>query len=97
MADSETPRNGNGTVRLPWNVLMWLIGIVFLAGVAVSTWQERSYVDSRLTSVAEQYNNIMVQLVRIQTQVEMLQKEKVNGEAKRSPDDRRTSVGSAAN
>ncbi len=97
MADSETPRNGNGTVRLPWNVLMWLIGIVFLAGVAVSTWQERSYVDSRLTSVAEQYNNIMVQLVRIQTQVEMLQKEKVNGEAKRSSDDRRTSVGSAAN
>lgn len=97
MAETETHRNGNGTVRLPWNVLMWIIGVVFLAGVAVTTWQERSYVDSRLTGVTEQYNNIQLQLVRIQTQLEMLQKEKVNGEAQRSAQDRRTSIGSAAN
>jgi hypothetical protein len=38
-------------IRVTWNVAMWIIGIVFGAGVIFSTLNERAYIDTRFATI----------------------------------------------
>jgi hypothetical protein len=74
--NGESTKNGNGHLRIPWNAFLWIVGVIFMSGIAFNTWSERSYVDARVNALASQLTTIQVQLAVIQTKLETIEQQR---------------------
>lgn len=52
-------------LKIPFQLILWLVTVVFFAGVAFATWSERSYVDTKIDTMKESMTQIKIDQAKI--------------------------------